>query len=79
VAENEEELKNLLVKVKEEGKKTGLKFDIQKMKIMASIMANRWGKSGNTDRFYFGGSKITVDGDCSQEIKGCFCSLEEKL
>ena len=59
MAESEEELKSLLMKVKEESENVGLKLNIQKIKIMASgpitIMANRWGKSGNNDRFYFGG------------------------
>ena len=55
MAESEEGLKNLLMKIKEESKKVGLKLNIQKMKIMASspIMANRWGNSGNSDRLYF--------------------------
>ena len=64
------------MKVKEESEKVGLKLNIPKTKIMASgpitswqIDANRWGNSRNTDRFYFGGSKITADGDCSHEIK----------
>ena len=63
-----EELKSLLMKVKEESEKVGLKLNIQKTKIMAShhFMANRW---GNSERLYFGGSKITADGDCSHEIK----------
>ena len=61
-----EELKSLLMKVKEESEKVGLKLHIQKMK----IMGNRWGKSGNSVRlFIFWGSKITADGDCSHEIK----------
>ena len=64
-AESEEELKNLLMKVKEESEKFGLKLNIQKTK----IMANRWGNSVNSDRLFFGGSKITADGDCSHEIK----------
>ena len=68
-----EELKSLLMKVKEESEKVGLKVNIQKTKIMASgphhFMANRWGNSGNSDRLYFLGSKITADGDCSHEIK----------
>ena len=68
-----EELKSLLMKVKEESEKVGLKLNIQKTKIMASgphhFMANRWGNSGNSDRLYFLGSKITADGDCSHEIK----------
>ena len=74
MAESEEELKSLLMKVKEESEKVGLKLNIQKTKIMDGIwshhfMANRWGNSGNSVRLYFGGSKITVDGDCLQEIK----------
>ena len=65
--ESEEELKSLLMKVKEEHEKVGLKFNIQKTKIMASgpIIGN----SGNSVRLYFLGSKITADGDCSHEIK----------
>ena len=59
MAESEEELKNLLMKVKEESEKVGLKLNIQKTKIMASgpnhFMANRWGNSGNSDRLYFFG------------------------
>ena len=59
IAESEEELKNLLMKVKEESEKVGLKFNIQKTKIMASgshhFMANRWGNSGNSGRIYFSG------------------------
>ena len=58
MAESEEELKNLLMKVKEESEKVDLKLNIQKTKIMTSspiIMANRWGNSGNSDRFYFPG------------------------
>ena len=65
MAESEEELKSLLMKVKEESEKVGLKLNIQKTK----IMANRWGNNGNSERLYFGGSKITADGDCSREIK----------
>ena len=74
MAESEEELKNLLMKVKEESEKVGLKLNIQKMKIMASshhFMGNRWGNSGNSADFIFWGSKITADGDCSHEIKRC--------
>ena len=66
--ESEEELKSLLMKVKEESEKVGLKLNLQKSKIMASgpfFMANRW---RNSHRFYFLGSKITADGDCSHEI-----------
>ena len=55
------------MKVKEESEKVGLKFNIQKTK----IMANRWGNSGNCQTLFFGGSKITADGDCSHEIKRC--------
>ena len=74
MAESEEELKSLLMKVKEESEKVGLQLNIQKTKIMASspnhFMVNTWGNNGNSDRlFIFLGSKITVDGDCSHEIK----------
>ena len=62
MAKNEEELKSLLIKVKEESEKVGLKFNIQKTK----IMANRW---GNSQRCYLGGCKITADGESSHEIK----------
>ena len=73
VAESEEELKSLLMKVKEESEKVGLKLDIQKTKIMASGSITSWQIGGKkvetvTD-FIFLGSKITADGDCSQEIK----------
>ena len=59
------------MKVKEESEKGGLKLSIQKTKIMASgpITSNRWGNNRNSDILYFGGSKITADGDCSHEIK----------
>ena len=73
-----EELKSLLMKVKEESEKVGLKLNTQKTKNMASgPMANRWGNSGNSGRLYFWGSKITADGDHSHEIKRY--SLEGKL
>ena len=71
MAESEEELKSLLMKVKEESEKIGLKLNIQKTKIMASGSITSWqidGKTVETD-FIFGGSKITADGDCSHEIK----------
>ena len=75
MAESEEELKSLLMKVKEESEKVGLKFNIQKTKIMASGPITSWqidGKTGETvSDFIFGGSKITADGDCSHEIKRC--------
>ena len=76
VAESEEELKNLLMKVKEEGEKVGLKLNIQKTKIMASGPITSWQIDGETvetvaDFTFFWGSKITADGDCSREIKGC--------
>ena len=81
-AESEEELKRLLMKVKEESEKAGLKFNIQKTKIMASSPIALWqtegGKVGTVTDFIFLGSKITVDGDCSHEIKDA-CSLEEIL
>ena len=70
MAESEEELKSLLVKVKEESEKVGLKLNIQKTKIMASGPISSWQIDGETvSDFIFGGSKITVDGDCSHEIK----------
>ena len=73
MAESEEELKNLLMKMKEESQKVGLKFNIQKMKIMASGPITSWQIDGETvetvSDFVFLGSKITADGDCSHEIK----------
>ena len=73
MAESEEELKSLLMKVKVESEKVGLKFNIQKMKIMASGPITSWEIDGETVEtvadFIFLGSKITVDGDCSHEIK----------
>ena len=70
MAENEEELKSLLMKVKEESEKVGLKLNIQKMKIMASSSFTFWQIDGETlTDFIFLGSKITADGDCSHEIK----------
>ena len=72
-AESEEKLKSLLVKVKEESEKVGLKLNIQKMKTMASGPITSWELDGETVKtisdFIFWGSKITVDGDCSHEIK----------
>ena len=72
-AESEEELKSLLMKVKVESEKVGLKLNIQKMKIMVSGPITSWEINGETVKtvsdFIFGGSKITVDGDCSHEIK----------
>ena len=63
------------MKVKEESEKAGLKLNIQKNEYHGiqshNFMANRWGNSGNSDRFYFGGSKITPHGDCNHEIKSC--------
>ena len=73
MAESEEELKGLLMKVKEESEKVGLKLNIRKTKIMASGPITSWEIDGETvetvSDFIFGGSKITVDGDCSHEIK----------
>ena len=73
MAESEEELKSLLMKVKEESEKVGLKLNIQKMKIMASSPITSWQIDGKTMErvtdFILGGSKITADGDCSHEIK----------
>ena len=74
MVESEEELKNLFIKVKEESDKVGLKLNIQETKIMASGPITSWqidGETGNSDRLYFLGSKITVDGDCSHESKRC--------
>ena len=70
MAETEEELKSLLMKVKEESEKVGLKLSIQKTKIMASGLITSWQIDGETvSDFILGGSKITADGDCSHEIK----------
>ena len=70
MAASEEELKSLLMKVKEESEKVGLKLNIQKMKIMASGPITSWELDGETvEDFIFMGSKITADGDCSHEIK----------
>ena len=75
MAEDEEELKSLLMKVKEESEKAGLKLNIQKTKIMASGPIISWQIDGETMEtvadFIFLGSKITADGDCSHEMKGC--------
>ena len=75
MAESEEELKSLLTKVKEESEKVGLKFNIQKTKIMTSGPITSWQVDGETMEtvrdFIFFGSNITADGDCSHEIKRC--------
>ena len=75
MAESEEELKSLLIKVKEKSEKVGLKLNIEKMKIMASGPITSWEIDGETVEtvadFIFWGSKITADGDCSHEIKRC--------
>ena len=77
-----EELNSLLMKVKEENEKAGLKLNIQKVNIMASGPISSWQIDGETMErvrdFILGGSKITADGDCSHELKDA-CSLEEKL
>ena len=82
MTENKEELKSLLMKVKEESEKFGLKLNIQKTKIMASGPITSWEIDGETvetvSDFIFGGSKITADGDCSHEIKRCLL-LERKV
>ena len=81
MAESEEKLKSLLMKVKEESEKVGLKLSIQKTKIMASGPITSWEIDGETAEtvsdFIFGGSKITADGDCSHEIKRHY--MEGKL
>ena len=83
MAESEEELKSLLIKVKEESKKGGLKLNIQKMKIMASSPITSWQIDGETMEtvtdFIFLGSKITADDDCSHLNLKDACTLEEKL
>ena len=75
MAESAEELKSLLIKVKEESERVSLKLNIQKTKIMASCPITSWGIDGETMEtmtdFIFLGSKITTDGDCSHEIKRC--------
>ena len=82
MAEGEEELKSLLIKVKEESEKVGLKLNIQKTKIMASGPITSWEIDGERVEtvadFIFLGSKITADGDCSMKLKDAY-SLEEKL
>ena len=82
MAESKEEIKNLLMKVKEESEKAGLKLNIQKTKIMASGPITSWQIDGKTmatvTDFIWGDSKITANGDCSHEIKRCLL-LEEKL
>ena len=79
MVESKEELKSLLMKVKEGSEKVGLKLNIQKTKIMASSSITSWQIEGETvetvSDFIFGGSKITADGDCSRKLKDT-CSLE---
>ena len=78
VAESKDELKSLLMNVKAESEKVGLKFNIQKTKIMASRPITSWQIDGETmETLVFGGSKITADSDCSHEIKRCLL-LERK-
>ena len=83
MAESEEELKSLLMKVKEESEKVGLKLNIQKIKIMASGPITSWQIDGETVEtvtdFIFLGSKITADGDCSHEIKRCLLLGKKKV
>ena len=82
MAESEEKLKSLLMEVKEESEKAGLKFNIQETKVMASGPITSWEIDGETMEtvtdFILGGSKISADGDCSHEIKRHACSLEDK-
>ena len=79
MAASEEELKSLLMKVKEESEKVGLKLNIQKTKIMVSGPITSWEIDGETvSDFILGGSKITADGDCAMKLKDAY-SLEEKL
>ena len=83
MAESEEELKSLLMNVKDESEKTGLKLSIQKGKMMASVSTTLWEitreRMETMRNVIFLGSKITAYGDCSHEIKRCMHSLEEKL
>ena len=83
MAEREEELKSLLMNVKEESEKVGLKVNIQKTKIMASTPISSWQIDGETMEtvadFIFLGSKITADGDCSHEIKRCLLLLRKVM
>ena len=82
MAESKEELKSLLLRMKEKSRKAGLKLNIQKTKIMASGLITSWQIDGETmetvRNFLFLGSKVTADGDCSLKLKDA-CSLEEKL
>ena len=79
MAVSEEELKSLLMKVKEKSEKVGLKLNVQKTKIMASGPITSWQIDGETvSDFILGGSKITANGDCSHEIKRCLL-LERKI
>ena len=82
MAESKEELKSLLIRVKEESEKSGLKLNIQKTKIIASGSITSWqidgGKVKTMANFIFLGSKVTADGDCSYKTK-ILCSLKEKL
>ena len=83
MAESKEELKSLLMKVKEESEKVVFKLNIQKTKIMASGSITSWQIDGETMEtvadFILGGSRITVDGDCSHEIKRCLLLLARKV
>ena len=83
MAESEKKLKRLLMKVKEESEKVGLRLNIQKTKIMTFDPITSWQIDGETVEtvtdFILGASKVTADGDCSHEIKRHACSLEEKL
>ena len=83
MAESKEELKSLLMKVKEESEKAALKFNIQKMKIMASSSITLWQIDGETVETVtdvsFLGSKITADGDCTHEIKRCLLQPRSRL
>ena len=82
MAESKEELKSLLMKVKEENEKVGLKLNTQKTKIRASGPITSWqidGETVETERFYYFGSKMTADGDCSHEIKRCLLLGREAM
>ena len=79
IAESEEELKSLLIKVKEEHERAGLKLNIQNMKIIVSSPITSWQTGEIVTDFIFSSTKITVDSDCNHEIKKMFAPWEEKL
>ena len=82
MAESEEELKSLLMRLKEESEKAGLKLNLKKLRswhLVPSLHANRWGKVETVTDFIFLGSKITEDGDCSHKINRCFILVRKAM